>query len=547
MKKFLKKIQKSIIISLTITLLLTLSLPVRAADSRTNVKPALNETAAYLLKTVSKPDIGSVGGEWAVMGLARSNCDVPQSWYNGYYNNIINQVQASNGVLREKKYTEYSRVILALTAIGKNPADVGGCNFLTPLGDYEAVIEQGINGPIFALLALDSGDYAMPVCETAKTPASRNAYIAYILSKQLSDGGWSLSGSTSEPDVTGMALQALAKYQSSARVKPAIDKAVACLSEMQDGKGGFSNWGGANAESTVQVIMALCELKIDPQSSLFTKNDHTLLDNLLSYYVVGGGFKHTTEETAPNIMGTEQGFYTLVGYLRFLNGQNSFYDMRDAKAASGVGIQGESAGLAGKNAAVNAMPVTKKGQTFDDITGLDAQKAIEALASRGIINGVSDTAYEPDRNMTRAEFATIVVRALGLAPATKRAFTDVAETSWYDAYVGTAYTYGIVSGTSETTFAPEATITREEATTMVARAAKLCGMDTEMTDTETRDMLAQFADYTTSADWAREALAFCYKQGILPQDDLNIEPKAAITRSEIAAMLYRMLIKAELI
>jgi hypothetical protein len=151
MKKFLKKIQKSIIISLTITLLLTLSLPVRAADSRTNVKPALNETAAYLLKTVSKPDIGSVGGEWAVMGLARSNCDVPQSWYNGYYNNIINQVQASNGVLHEKKYTEYSRVILALTAIGKNPADVGGCNFLTPLGDYEAVIEQGINGPISGL------------------------------------------------------------------------------------------------------------------------------------------------------------------------------------------------------------------------------------------------------------------------------------------------------------------------------------------------------------------------------------------------------------
>jgi hypothetical protein len=397
------------------------------------------------------------------------------------------------------------------------------------------------------LLALDSGDYAMPVSETAKTPASRDAYIAYILNKQLSDGGWSLSSSTSEPDVTGMALQALAKYQTSTKVKPAIDKAVACLSQMQYGKGGFSNWGGANAESTVQVIMALCELKIDPQSSLFTKNGHTLLDNLLSYYVAGGGFKHTAEETAPNIMGTEQGFYTLVGYLRFLDGQNSFYDMRDVRAASGVGIQGERVGLAGKHADVNAMPVTKKDQTFDDIAGLETQEAIKSLASRGIINGVSDTAYEPDRNMTRAEFATIVVRALGLAPAAKRTFTDVAETSWYAAYVGTAYTYGIVSGTSETTFAPEATITREEATTMVARAAKLCGMDTEMTDTETRDMLAQFADYTTSADWAREALAFCYKQGILPQDDLNIEPKAAITRSEIAAMLYRMLIKAELI
>jgi hypothetical protein len=80
-----------------------------------------------------------------------------------------------------------------LLAIGKNPSDVGGYNLLKPLGDYEAVIEQGINDPIFALLALDSGDYAMPVCKEAKTRASRDAYIVYILNQQHSDIGWSLS------------------------------------------------------------------------------------------------------------------------------------------------------------------------------------------------------------------------------------------------------------------------------------------------------------------------------------------------------------------
>ena len=387
----------------------------------------------------------------------------------------------------------------------------------------------------------------MPVCREAVTQASRDAYIAYILSKQLPDGGWSLSGSSSEPDVTGMALQALAKYQASTTVKSAIDQAIAGLSKRQDDEGGFSNWGAANVESTVQVIMALCELKIDPQSSLFTKNSHTLLNNLLSYYVTGGGFKHIAGETAPNIMGTEQGFYTLVGYLRFLNGQNSFYNMRDVKASSGTDTQEGVTGLVGKQAEVTAMPVTRNGSSFKDITGLAAQQAIEALASRGMINGVSDTAFEPDRCMTRAEFATIVVRALGLTPAAKKVFTDVTEASWYAAYVSTAYTYAIVSGTSAASFTPEATITREEAAAMVARAASICGLDNAMADSETRDMLAQFADYTASSAWARESLAFCYKQGILSQDVVNIAPKAAITRAEIAEMLYRMLVKAALI
>jgi len=523
----------------------TMPVPAQDDTGRTELQTALQSTAAWLLRTVPQPASATVGGEWAVMGLARSDCEVPPEWYDHYYSNLLEAVQESNGILSARKYTEYSRVILALTALGKDPADVGGFNLLTMLGDYDKVLAQGINGPIFALLALDSGSYDMPVCTGAQRQASREMYIDYILSRQQDDGGWSLAGSASEPDVTGMALQALAGYQSIPSVKEAIDRSVNHLAGLQNEAGGFASGGTANVESTVQVMMALCELKIDPQGSLFTKNGHTLLDNLLDYYVTGGGFKHTAAVTAPDIMGTEQGFYALAAYQRFLDGQNSFYDMSDVKALPGT--QEHSTGLAGKNADIRAVKATSNGRTFEDIQGLESQPAIEALAARGIINGAGPNTFEPDRSMTRAEFAAIVVRALGLLPVADRIFTDVAENSWYAGYVGTAYKYGIVSGTSSSTFTPEATITREEAAVMTARAAGLCGLDTAMNEQEIHDMLAQFADYTTSSSWARASLAFCYRQGILTQDDVNIKPGVAITRTEIAVMLYGMLLKAELI
>ena len=82
---------------------------------------------------------------------------------------------------------------------------------------------------------------------------------------------------------------------------------------------------------------------------------------------------------------------------------------------------------------------------------------------------------------------------------------------------------------------------------MVARAAKLCGMDTALSDTAVRDVLAQFGDYVTVAEWARESVAFCYREDILDQSDLNVEPERAIRRGELAQMLYNMLGSAKLL
>lgn len=538
-------------ISLLLALILMLSLCVPAmAISKSDLSSAVTESAAYMLNAVKAPQVGSIGGEWAVIGLARSGYDVPQSYWDNYYAAVEDYVESCKGVLHTKKYTEYSRVVVALTAIGADPTNVAGYNLLTALGDFEKTIWQGINGPIWALIALDSGNYDIPVNAEAKTQATRQMYIDEILSRQLNDGGWNLSdkggNGQSDPDITGMALQALAKYQSQSAVKTATDKALTCLSEMQDKKGGYASWETSNSESVVQVIVALCELGMDLNDSRFVKNGNTLLDNLFSYRNTDGSFTHTANGSGNDQMSSEQGFYGVVAALRAAEGKNSLYRMSDCtiRVSGNAGV--DTIGLPGKHANVQKVPVTVPGTTFADIANHENKTAIEELAARGIITGYNATSFGPNDTMTRAQFATIVVRGLGLSLTTTNNFTDVKAGSWYASYVGTAYSYGIVNGRTATTFDPEGTITRQEAAAMVARAAKLCGMDTTLSTVEIRDMLAQFGDYMSIGEWARESMAFCYGEDILDQSDWNVEPNRAILRCEIAQMLYNMLAKAKL-
>ena len=551
------KVRKAVSICVILVLILGV-MPAAEAVSASELKTAVTGTAAYVLDVVDKPQVGSIGGEWAVIGLARSGYKVPERYYQSYYATVENYVKACGGVLHKKKYTEYSRVILALTAIGKDPSNVAGYNLLTPLGDYDKTIYQGLNGPIWALIALDSGNYEMPKNTSASTQATRDMYIQRILDCQLADGGFSLFGGSAEataadadadPDITGMALQALAKYQDRAGVKKVTQEALERLSEMQDGKGGYSSWGTANSESVVQVLVALAELGVAPDDTRFVKNGQTLLDNLLSYRQSDGSFLHTSSGGGSNQMATEQGFYGLVAAQRASDAKNSLYRMSDALSVSDATDTGPAsgAGLEGKNADVKSVPITAPGTTFDDIIYSDDITAIEALAARSIMNGKENGLFDPDANMTRAEFAATVVRALGLTPSATNAFDDVPSGQWYAPYVGTAYTYGIVGGVGGGKFSPGGTITRQEAAVMVARAAKLCGMDTAMDTAGIRDVLAQFVDYVQVAAWAREAMAFCYASDILDQSALDIKPEAAITRCEIAQMAFNMLGSANLL
>ena len=548
----LRKLCSSLLI---FAIILSLAVSAFAADIAA-LRAAEDDTAKYVYNIVKNPQVSSIGGDWAILGLARSNYSVPEQYYRDYYSTVAKYVKDCGGVLHDKKYTEYSRVILSLTAAGFDPRNVGGYDLTMPLGDFEKTIWQGTNGPIFALIALDSGGYDIPKNPAAKTQATRELYVQEILSRQLTNGGFSLTGGTmvdskgdaADPDITAMALQALAKYQSTPGVKAATDRAIACLANLQLSNGGFSTWGEANLESVVQVVVALTELGIPLNDSRFVKNGNTIVDTFMSFYKKGSGFLHTSNGSGSAQMSTEQGLYALAAINRAESGKPSLYRMSDVtKLAGQHSGDASGSGLPGKHSDVKAMPITSPAKTFDDISGHKNQPAIEALAAREIITGKSDISFDPDATMTRAEFATIVTRGLGLAEKPLSVFLDVPNGIWYDGYVGTAYTYGIVNGTSATTFNPNGTLTRAEAAVMVARAAKLCGMNTYMTELEARDILAQFGDYMTLPAWAWNSVAFCYDEGILTLDRFDINHSEHVNRAEISEMLFRMLGAARLV
>lgn len=286
-----------------------------------SVNQIIDNTEKYLLSAIPDSTVSSVGGEWSIIGISRNGTAVSDT----YYINVLNYLNEHGGKLSDRKYTEYSRVILALTAIGKNPENVGGYNLLMPLGDYEKTIKQGINGAIWALIALDSNGYDVPYDENANVHATREMYFKKILDGQLPDGGWAMSGDEGDVDLTAMALQALRNYRAIPVVSEAIDKGVSFLSEKQNANGGYGADGEETAESTAQVLVALCGLGISPSDGGFVKNGKTLTDNIMSFYN-GDGFSHIKGEET-NLMATEQCFYALVALKRLENGESFLYDM----------------------------------------------------------------------------------------------------------------------------------------------------------------------------------------------------------------------------
>lgn len=338
---FRNRILKKIICILTFVVMITTCLSGSYALSlktpNPSVKEAINNTGILIHKNTPDPNVGTFSGEWSILCLARGGIKIPQSYYDKYYSNVVKRLKECDGVLHNMKYTEYSRVILGLTSIGKDPRNVGGYNLLEKLADFNKVIKQGINGPIFALIAFDTNNYEIPIIDGVKVQTSREKLIDYILSEEIDGGGWALSGKVPDPDITAMALQSLAPYKNEEKVKPYINRAIKVLSKLQNDKGGYSSWGTTNSESVDQVIVALCALGIDPgKDERFIKGDCWLISNLMRFYVKGGGFKHV-ENMEIDAMATDQGMYALVAYQRFLEGKNRLYDMTDAKETLSTG------------------------------------------------------------------------------------------------------------------------------------------------------------------------------------------------------------------
>lgn len=185
---------------------------------------------------------------------------------------------------------------------------------------------------------------------------------------------------------------------------------------------------------------------------------------------------------------------------------------------------------------------------FEDAANHWAKEAINDMGSRMVMSGV-DGQSQPDRNITRAEFAVIMVKALGLKPGTgSNPYQDVKIGDWYLPYIETAHAYGIISGYGNNTFGPNDTITREQAIAIIARAMSITGLDAGLTPENAKTLLSAYTDSIDSSTWARESLAACLKTGIVSGTAADkLSPGNAVTRGEVAVMVRLLLMKSDLI
>ena len=192
-------------------------------DSTEGWRKAYEETGAYL-QAQTAPTAGSIGGEWAVIGLSRAGL-LSNETAQSYEQTVEDYVKQAGSVrLHHAKSTENSRTILGLTAAGYNAANVAGVDLTAGLTDMAYLRAQGTNGPIWALIALDCHGYDIPQCADGEEQVTREGLVAEILSYQCSDGGWALMGDESDVDMTAMALTALAPYQEETDVKAAVEQ-----------------------------------------------------------------------------------------------------------------------------------------------------------------------------------------------------------------------------------------------------------------------------------------------------------------------------------
>ena len=330
----------------------------------------VNEVCDTMEFVVSDPAFGSMGGEWAALVLGRAG-RMTEEWKTKYlaavktsFDNVSETLKAQNK-LHRTKLTENSRAIIELYSAGADVTDFNGWNLCAPLAgdnvggdkteesaDYTATLKQGINGPIYALIALDyagynsEGETKVTNVTEENTTTLRDDYLNYILSKEIPGGGWALFGDSADPDITMMAVQALSKYTYLPEVNDAVERALTVMSSKQNDQGGYSSWGSVNAESIAQVICGLTMLGIDPTTDeRFIKNGNTLVDALKSFsadcvkdkvtYSEYRGYAHAEQNGVMKYdqMATEQAGYAMVALWCQKKGQklyqNGFRDIPD--------------------------------------------------------------------------------------------------------------------------------------------------------------------------------------------------------------------------
>lgn len=307
----------------------SLPLPLKAAPE--NTEEIYLAAQQNVLSLMDSEEEAVYGNEWLALDLLRDGKEIPAS----YQQSLVDMIVTNEGILHSYAgdYTNYAKAVLVLSALGIDARDVAGYDLIEAVSDFPTVKEQGVNGIIYALMALDCKNYEVEPPASLTGEVTRETYIDAILSSQLGDGGWDWMDKQADPDMTAMAIQALAPYyDSNENVKAAVDTALQTLSDLQQPDGGFRTEDAQfeeSAESTAMVILALTALGIDPASDpRFIKDGNTTIDNLCMFAVPDGGFKHTKDGNYDSLA-TDQGYRALISHVRQKDGKTSFYDMSD--------------------------------------------------------------------------------------------------------------------------------------------------------------------------------------------------------------------------
>ncbi|MFC4598572.1 S-layer homology domain-containing protein [Cohnella hongkongensis] len=186
---------------------------------------------------------------------------------------------------------------------------------------------------------------------------------------------------------------------------------------------------------------------------------------------------------------------------------------------------------------------------FQDAAAHWAKDAINDMGSRMVVNGTGAGMFSPDRDVTRAEFAAILVRGLGLKPSSAAGrFLDVNASEWYDGAIGTAYAYGLLNGYEDGTFRPNENLTREQAMRMLSKAIALTGLQANESGLSAEKRLQTFKDVGDISNWALEGAASSVSAGVFSgRSGESLAPKANLTRAEVATIMQRLLQKSDLI
>nr|WP_145405093.1 chitobiase/beta-hexosaminidase C-terminal domain-containing protein [Paenibacillus xylanexedens] len=189
--------------------------------------------------------------------------------------------------------------------------------------------------------------------------------------------------------------------------------------------------------------------------------------------------------------------------------------------------------------------------TFSDVEFHWAKAAVDDMASRMVVNGVDAAHFNPDAAITRAEFAAIMVRALGLPDQTGSApFNDVSSSDWYVGAVAQAQQYGIIQGYADDMFHPSQTITREEAVVILERAMRITGLENKVSTAAPDNANASpaFKDAQYIASWSNSSIIKGLQAGLITgRATGEFAPKASITRAEVAVIIQRLMTKSGLI